>query len=352
MSATHSCPAGLRCEVARVPRRPPRAADHRGRRLRPDPVLPGPARHRARGLRLPRRARRQHRRASGSATRSAAGSSCASTSRCRARRPPRSSRAAFGRVAAEFGMEFELWDARAPYRTLIMVSKQLHCLNDLLFRTSTGSLRIEVPAVVSNHPTRPPWRRRTACPSSTCRSPRDQAAGGGAAARAGPRPRRAAGRPGPVHAGAVRRPVPRALRAGHQHPPLVPAELQGAKPLPPGLRPRGQAGRGDRALRDGCSRRGTDHRAGRHPRRPLPPPGRAGRGRRDVEAQVLSGPCGGTPSRACCSAARGRSSSASRTGPARHADATRWVVRAPHPAGRQADQRTEVGRHVGELGNP
>ncbi|MCB8957669.1 MAG: formyltetrahydrofolate deformylase [Nocardioides sp.] len=61
-------------------------------------------------------------------------------------------RAAFGRVAAEFGMEFELWDARAPYRTLIMVSKQLHCLNDLLFRTSTGSLRIEVPAVVSNHP--------------------------------------------------------------------------------------------------------------------------------------------------------------------------------------------------------
>ena len=27
---------------------------------------------------------------------------------------------------------------QAPYRTLIMVSKQLHCLNDLLFRTSDG----------------------------------------------------------------------------------------------------------------------------------------------------------------------------------------------------------------------
>ena len=49
-------------------------------------------------------------------------------------------------------MRFELWDATAPYRTLIMVSKHLHCLNDLLFRASTGSLQIEIPAVVSNHP--------------------------------------------------------------------------------------------------------------------------------------------------------------------------------------------------------
>ncbi len=33
-----------------------------------------------------------------------------------------------------------------------MVSKHLHCLNDLLFRASTGSLQIDVPVVVSNHP--------------------------------------------------------------------------------------------------------------------------------------------------------------------------------------------------------
>jgi formyltetrahydrofolate deformylase len=57
----------------------------------------------------------------------------------------------FADVAGRFDMEFELWDARAPYRTLIMVSKHLHCLNDLLFRYSTGSLQIEIPAVVSNH---------------------------------------------------------------------------------------------------------------------------------------------------------------------------------------------------------
>jgi formyltetrahydrofolate deformylase len=61
-------------------------------------------------------------------------------------------RADFAAVAREFAMEFELWEAKAPYRTLILVSKHLHCLNDLLFRVSTGSLQIEVPAVVSNHP--------------------------------------------------------------------------------------------------------------------------------------------------------------------------------------------------------
>ncbi|HMD12492.1 MAG TPA: formyltetrahydrofolate deformylase, partial [Marmoricola sp.] len=61
-------------------------------------------------------------------------------------------RADFEAVAEAFDMTFQLWAARAPHRTLILVSKHLHCLNDLLFRTSTGSLQIEVPAVVSNHP--------------------------------------------------------------------------------------------------------------------------------------------------------------------------------------------------------
>ena len=61
-------------------------------------------------------------------------------------------RVEFAPVAEKYDMQFEMWDAKAPYRTLIMVSKQLHCLNDLLFRWSTGSLQIEIPAVVSNHP--------------------------------------------------------------------------------------------------------------------------------------------------------------------------------------------------------
>ena len=61
-------------------------------------------------------------------------------------------RAEFAEVAARFRMRYELWDAKAPYRTLIMVSRHLHCLNDLLFRHSTGSLQIDIPVVVSNHP--------------------------------------------------------------------------------------------------------------------------------------------------------------------------------------------------------
>ena len=61
-------------------------------------------------------------------------------------------REAFASTAERFGMHFELWAADAPYRTLIMVSKHLHCLNDLLFRASTGAVQIDIPAVVSNHP--------------------------------------------------------------------------------------------------------------------------------------------------------------------------------------------------------
>jgi formyltetrahydrofolate deformylase len=60
-------------------------------------------------------------------------------------------RAAFDDVARAFAMGWELWPAGAPYRTLIMVSKFDHCLNDLLYRWSSGSLQIDIPAIVSNH---------------------------------------------------------------------------------------------------------------------------------------------------------------------------------------------------------
>jgi formyltetrahydrofolate deformylase len=60
-------------------------------------------------------------------------------------------RADFATMAERFTMTFELWEAAAPFRTMIMVSKYLHCLNDLLFRHSNGSLNIEIPLVVSNH---------------------------------------------------------------------------------------------------------------------------------------------------------------------------------------------------------
>ncbi len=57
----------------------------------------------------------------------------------------------FAPVARQFAMAWELHDVRTPTRTLLMVSKFGHCLNDLLFRTQTGALNIEIPAIVSNH---------------------------------------------------------------------------------------------------------------------------------------------------------------------------------------------------------
>jgi formyltetrahydrofolate deformylase len=58
---------------------------------------------------------------------------------------------AFKDIGASFDMEWELFDATAKPKVLIMVSKLGHCLNDLLFRTHSGYLPIEIAGIVSNH---------------------------------------------------------------------------------------------------------------------------------------------------------------------------------------------------------
>ncbi|MBY0239295.1 MAG: formyltetrahydrofolate deformylase [Burkholderiaceae bacterium] len=60
-------------------------------------------------------------------------------------------RAAFAPLAADLQLDWELRDARAKPRVLLMVSKIGHCLNDLLFRYKSGLLPMEIPAIVSNH---------------------------------------------------------------------------------------------------------------------------------------------------------------------------------------------------------
>ncbi|MFJ5894195.1 formyltetrahydrofolate deformylase [Streptomyces sp. NPDC093064] len=57
----------------------------------------------------------------------------------------------FAAVAAPFAMRWRLEPADSRRRVLIMVSRYGHCLNDLLFRASSGDLPIDVVAVVSNH---------------------------------------------------------------------------------------------------------------------------------------------------------------------------------------------------------
>lgn len=54
-------------------------------------------------------------------------------------------------VASQLGATFRLRDETHQPRVLVMVSRQDHCLVDLLYRQSTGELPIAIPLVVSNH---------------------------------------------------------------------------------------------------------------------------------------------------------------------------------------------------------
>lgn len=55
-------------------------------------------------------------------------------------------------VTDRYGMTWTLDVVGRPLRTLVLVSKAGHCLNDLLFRQRAGQLGVELPLVLSNHP--------------------------------------------------------------------------------------------------------------------------------------------------------------------------------------------------------
>ncbi|GAC1382744.1 MAG: formyltetrahydrofolate deformylase [Pseudarthrobacter sp.] len=59
--------------------------------------------------------------------------------------------AALEPVAAAFGMQWSLNAVGQKVRTLLMASTSAHCLNDILFQQRSGTLPIDIPAVVSNH---------------------------------------------------------------------------------------------------------------------------------------------------------------------------------------------------------
>lgn len=59
--------------------------------------------------------------------------------------------ASFAPLAHRFDMEARIYDAQRKQRLLILVSRQGHCLNDLLFRTYSGQLPVEIAGIVSNH---------------------------------------------------------------------------------------------------------------------------------------------------------------------------------------------------------
>nr|WP_298123904.1 formyltetrahydrofolate deformylase [uncultured Pseudoxanthomonas sp.] len=60
-------------------------------------------------------------------------------------------RARFAPLADAFAMEWQIHDARRKARLMVLVSKQGHCLNDLLFRVHSRQLPVEIACVASNH---------------------------------------------------------------------------------------------------------------------------------------------------------------------------------------------------------
>ena len=58
----------------------------------------------------------------------------------------------FAPLADELEMQWDLSSDDTRPRALIMVSRELHCLLDLLNRTRMDKLRLDIPLIISNHP--------------------------------------------------------------------------------------------------------------------------------------------------------------------------------------------------------
>ncbi len=57
----------------------------------------------------------------------------------------------FAPIADEFQMDWRISDSAVKKRVVILVSKQEHCLYDILARWQSKDLNVEIPCVISNH---------------------------------------------------------------------------------------------------------------------------------------------------------------------------------------------------------
>jgi len=64
---------------------------------------------------------------------------------------PGTLQALFEHTRQQFGMAVQFHALATRPRLLLMVSQHGHCLNDLLYRWRSGSLAVDIPAIVSNH---------------------------------------------------------------------------------------------------------------------------------------------------------------------------------------------------------
>ena len=82
--------------------------------------------------------------------------------------PPDEIPAAFAPVAKTFEMRFEVHPSSRRTRVAMLVSKQDHCLADLLQRHKRDELHIEIPVILSNHDTCASWAELFKIPFSVC----------------------------------------------------------------------------------------------------------------------------------------------------------------------------------------
>ncbi len=71
---------------------------------------------------------------------------------------------AFTPAARQFGMDWRVCAADEPVKTMILASKEDHCLADLLYRWKSRSLNITPVAIVSNHEVAGPLAAQHALP--------------------------------------------------------------------------------------------------------------------------------------------------------------------------------------------
>lgn len=76
--------------------------------------------------------------------------------------------AAFAPIAKVFEMRYEVHQTSRRTRVGMMVSKQDHCLADLLQRQRRDELRIDIPIIVSNHDTCASWAELFKIPFAVC----------------------------------------------------------------------------------------------------------------------------------------------------------------------------------------
>jgi formyltetrahydrofolate deformylase len=82
--------------------------------------------------------------------------------------PPDDIPTAFAPIAKVFDMRFEVHRANHRTRVGILVSKQDHCLADLLQRHKRDELQIDIPIIVSNHETCASWAELFNIPFVVC----------------------------------------------------------------------------------------------------------------------------------------------------------------------------------------